>query len=178
MSSPEPPPEAAKHVIPRGPELEYSKEPLIIGENCFPDAVSLPPGVRDRGIADFHTSEVYTANEDRWQRSIERLEKVYTQDEIKRIMSKAADELEKKFLPMLDEMIVPRLPYPSWEDTLRAQGIDPDNYVAIGSEWRDGTLYVSLAQKTPPEYITINLTMVGDADAGQDEADGQAGREV
>jgi hypothetical protein len=200
MSSPEPPPEGlAEHFMPRGPELEYSKEPLIIGENCFGDAVELPPELRDRGIADFCAPDddmvtqtepllcggtmdagsiVYNPNEQRWLESIERLEKVYTEAEIKDIMSKAAAELEKKFLPLLDEMVVPYMPYPSWEDALREHGLDPDKYVATGSEWRDGVLHVSLAEKQPLQYIEIHLSKIGDEDAGQDETDGEAGREV
>jgi hypothetical protein len=197
MSSPEPPPEGlAGHVIPRGPELPYNKEPLIIGsENCFGDAVELPPEVRDRGIADFCAPDddmvtqtepllcggtmdagsiVYNPNEQRWLESIERLEKVYTEAEIKDIMSKAADELEKKFLPLLDEMVVPYMPYPSTEDMLRSAGLDPDKYVVTGSEWRDGVLHVALAEKEPLNYIIIDFTQIG----GEDEADGEAGREV
>lgn len=123
-------------------------------------------------------SVVYNANENRWHESIERLERVYTEDEIKGIMSKAADKLAESFTIMLDDMIVPRMPYPVWEDAARAHGLNPDDYVAIDSEWRDGTLHVTVAQKTPIEYITINMAMVGDADAGQDEADGQAGRAI
>jgi hypothetical protein len=158
MSSPEPPPEGlAEHVIPRGPELPYNKEPLIIGsENCFGDAVELPPEVRDRGILEF----------------AEGGEVLPDDDEIKAIMSKAAALLEKQFVPMMDEMMF--IGPPSLEDMLRSTGLDPDKYVVLGSEWRDGTLHLFVGQKTPIEYIYINLSKIGDEDA----TDGEAGREV